>query len=76
MANYNEKKRNLWGILGWFAASLVLNLLALIPMVWREKKQAKEGGFALEWDDILRYGFAIFVGSGLQGLFLQWFFGL
>ncbi len=73
---YNEKKRNLWGIVGWFAAALVLNLLALIPMVWREKKQAKEGGFDLEWDDILRYGITIFVGGSVQGLLLQWFFGL
>ena len=28
----------------------------------------------IEWYDILRYGVAIVIGSGLQGLALQYFF--
>lgn len=76
MGEYNAKKRNALGIVGWFIVSLVINLFAFVPMVWREKRQAKKGGFPLEWDDILRYGWAIVIGSGIQGLVLQYFFEL
>lgn len=70
------QKRNVVGFIGWLLVSLVINLLALVPMVLREKKQAKDGGFELEWDDILRYGFAIVIGSGVQGVALQYLLGL
>ena len=73
---YNKQERNVIGTIGWFICALVINLLALAPMVWREKKQAKNGGFEVEWDDILLYGAAIFVGSGVQGVLLQYAFGL
>lgn len=76
MDEHNVNKRNMAGILGWLAISLVINLLALVPMVLREKRQAKKGGFPLEWDDIIRYGWAIIIGSGVQGLVLQYFFEL
>lgn len=73
---YNEKKRNVLGTVGWLICALVINLFALVPMVLRERYQAKQTGAALEWDDIIRYGFAIVVGSGLQGVALQYIFGL
>lgn len=73
---YNRERRNVIGVIGWFVCALVINLLALVPMVWREKKQAKDGGFELEWDDVLLYGAAIFVGSGVQGVLLQYTLGL
>ncbi len=73
---YNEKKRNLLGIVGWLGLSLVINLLAIIPMVLRERYQARQNASPLEWDDILRYGFAIVVGSSIQGLAIQYFAGL
>lgn len=75
MAEYNEKKRNVLGIIGWFVVSLVINLLALVPMVLRERYQWKKYNLPeIEWYDILRYGVAIVIGSGLQGLALQYFF--
>lgn len=75
MAEYNEKKRNTLGIIGWFVVSLVINLLALVPMVLRERYQWKKYNLPeIEWYDILRYGVAIVIGSGLQGLALQYFF--
>lgn len=75
MAEYNEKKRNALGIIGWFVVSLVINLLALVPMVLRERHQWKKYNLPeIEWYDILRYGVAIVIGSGLQGLALQYFF--
>lgn len=77
MAEYNEKKRNALGIIGWFVVSLVINLLALVPMVLRERYQWKKYNLSeIEWYDILRYGVAIVIGSGLQGLALQYFFGM
>jgi hypothetical protein len=75
MAEYNEKKRNALGIIGWFVVSLVINLLALVPMVLRERYQWEKYNLPeIEWYDILRYGVAIVIGSGLQGLTLQYFF--
>lgn len=75
MAEYNEKKRNALGIIGWFVVSLIINLLALVPMVLRECYQWKKYNLPeIEWYDILRYGVAIVIGSGLQGLALQYFF--
>ena len=75
MAEYNEKKRNALGIIGWFVVSLVINLLALVPMVLSERYQWKKYNLPeIEWYDILRYGVAIVIGSGLQGLALQYFF--
>lgn len=75
MTMYDERKRNALGIVGWLSLSVVINVLALVPMVLRERRQAKEGGFALEWDDILRYGGAIAVGSSVNGLLWQWLLG-
>lgn len=75
MAEYNEKKRNALGIIGWFVVSLAINLLALVLMVLRERYQWKKYNLPeIEWYDILRYGVAIVIGSGLQGLALQYFF--
>ena len=75
MAEYNEKKRNALGIIGWFVVSLVINLLALVLMVLRERYLWKKYNLPeIEWYDILRYGVAIVIGSGLQGLALQYFF--
>lgn len=73
---YNAKKRNILGAIGWLAVSLVINLLALVPMYLRERYQAKKGGFDLEWDDIILYGFAIAAGSGLQGVAIQYLTGI
>lgn len=72
-----SKKRNIIGFVGWFAVSLVINLLAFVPMVLREQKQKRELGLKeLEWDDVLRYGIAILLGSCLQGVALQWMLGM
>lgn len=67
------KKRNLIGILGWFMVSLIMNVLAMIPMVLRECKQKEELGLSeIEWDDILRYTITILLGSCIQGLVIQY----
>lgn len=68
-----SKKRNLIGTMGWFLVSLVINILAIIPMVLREFKQKKDLNLSeLEWDDILRYSITIIIGSCIQGLVIQY----
>jgi hypothetical protein len=69
---YNAKLRNILGLICWFCVALVINVFAIIPMYLREKKQAKEGGFEIEKDDIAFYSFAILMGSGIQGALIQW----
>lgn len=69
---YNESKRNMIGCVAWLLAGVLIGVLALVPMVWREKKQAKDGGFEIEKDDIMRYGFCILVGAGINAALLQW----
>ncbi len=73
---YDEKKRNALGVLCWLAVSMLIGLLALVPMVLRERRQAKKAGFELEWGDILLYGGTIFAGSGINGVLLQWLLGM
>lgn len=73
---YNKTKRNFLGMGLWFLAGLVISILALIPMVAREKKQAELGNFPLEWDDIAFYSFAVLMGSGIQLALIQWVCGM
>lgn len=66
------KKRNLIGIIGWFLISLIMSILAMIPMISRECKQKEELGLSeIKWDDdILRYTITILFGSCIQGLII------
>jgi Flp pilus assembly protein protease CpaA len=73
--SYNAMKRNILGLGAWFLCALVINVLALIPMYLREQKQSKEGGFAMEWDDVAFYGFAILCGSGVNVAIIQYLIG-
>lgn len=54
--------RNLAGTVMWFFAGMALWGYALTLMERREEKQAREGHFPLESDDIRRYSIAIFAG--------------
>ncbi len=69
---YNAKTRNIIGFIGWFIAGFIVSLLALVPMVVREKHQAERGDFDLEWNDIIGYTLAIVLGASAQGLLLQY----
>lgn len=69
---YNKTKRNYQGLVCWFAVACAISLLALIPMTLREKKQSKQGGFPIEWEDIAFYTFAILCGSGINAALIQW----
>lgn len=54
--------RNIAGTIMWFFGGMVLWGYALTLMERREEKQAGEGHFPLETDDIRRYSIAIFAG--------------
>ena len=69
---YNKTKRNYLGLVCWFTVACVTSLLALIPMILREKQQSKQGNFPIEWEDIAFYGFAILCGSGINAALIQW----
>ena len=69
---YNKTKRNYLGLACWLIVACIINLLALIPMTLREKKQAKQGNFPIEWEDIAFYTFAILCGSGINAALIQW----
>lgn len=54
--------RNIAGTIMWFFAGMFLWGHALTLMERREEKQAQEGNFPLEADDIRRYSIAIYCG--------------
>lgn len=57
-------KRDLYGMIGWFIAGIVIGLFALPIMVAREYYQYKHYKLEMfEWEDIIRYSFVIIVGS-------------
>lgn len=67
------KRRNLLGFIGWFIISLLISIIAMIPMVLRECKQKEQLGLnEIELDDILRYTISILLGSCIQGLVIQY----
>lgn len=57
-------KRDLYGLIGWFIAGIVIGLFALPIMVAREYYQYKHYKLEMfEWEDIIRYSFVIILGS-------------
>lgn len=57
-------KRDLYGLIGWFIAGMVIGLFALPIMVVREYYQYKRYKLErFEWEDIVRYSFVIAIGS-------------
>ena len=57
-------KRDLIGLTCWLLISILIGLLALPIMVFREIYQYKHYHLTkFEWEDIVRYSFVIIVGS-------------
>ena len=64
-------KRDLIGLTCWLLISILIGLLALPIMVFREIYQYKHYHLTkFEWEDIVRYSFVIIVGSVI--CFLLW----
>ena len=64
-------KRDWIGLACWMLVSILVGLLALPIMVFREIYQYKHYHLTkFEWEDIVRYSFVIIVGSVI--CFLLW----
>lgn len=70
----NLNKRDLIGFVGWLTISIVFGLISIIPMVLRETYQYKHYRLLkFEWEDIVRYGIAIIIGSVIHYMIiLRW----
>lgn len=70
LATFN--KRDLYGLIGWFIAGVVIGLFALPIMVAREIYQYKHYKLErFEWEDIIRYILAIAIGYVVHILLWQ-----
>ena len=70
LATFN--KRDLYGLIGWFIAGIVIGLFALPIMVGREIYQYKHYHLSrFEWEDIVRYFVVILLGSIINYLILD-----
>ena len=69
---FSFNKRDLYGLLGWFVVSLVVGLIAIVLMVGREVYQWKHYKLSrFEWEDVVRYGIVILLGSLIQCLIIK-----
>ena len=70
LATFNM--RDLYGLIGWFIAGIVIGLFALPIMVGREYYQYKCYKLErFEWEDIVRYSFVIAIGYVVHILLWQ-----
>ena len=65
-------KRDWIGLACWLLVSILIGLLAFPVMIGREVYQYKHYHLAkFEWEDIIRYSFAVIVGSFIHILLLK-----
>lgn len=61
---FTFNKRDLTGLVCWLVASILLGSVSLLAMVAREVYQWKRYYLPrFEWEDIIRYGVVITIGS-------------
>ena len=66
-------KRDIYGLIGWFIISSIINILSLPIMVSREIYQWKNYNLSrFEWEDIIRYSIVIILGSIINYYFILW----
>ena len=69
---FKLNKRDLIGIACWMLVSILVGLLALPIMVFREIYQYKHYNLAkFEWEDVVRYSIIIIIGSIINYLILD-----
>ena len=70
LATFN--KRDLYGLIGWFIAAIVIGSFAIPIMVGREYYQYNHDKLErFEWEDIIRYSFVIAIGYVVHILLWQ-----
>jgi hypothetical protein len=61
---FKLNKRDWIGLVCWFLSSVLIGIIALPLMVWREVYQYyKYQLLRFEWEDIVRYSLVIIIGS-------------
>lgn len=61
---FKLNKRDWIGIVCWFLLSVLIGIIALPLMIWREVYQYyKYQLLRFEWEDVVRYSLVIIIGS-------------
>lgn len=61
---FTLNRRDWIGIACWFLSSVVIGIIAIPLMVWREVYQHDKYQLPrFEWEDVVRYSFVIIIGS-------------
>ena len=69
---FTLNKRDWIGLVCWFLLSVLIGIIALPLMIWREVYQYDKYQLPrFEWEDIVRYSFVIIIGSVVNYLILD-----
>lgn len=61
---FTLNRRDWIGLACWFLLSVVISIIAIPLMVWREVYQYDKYQLPrFEWEDVVRYSFVIIIGS-------------
>ena len=61
---FKLNKRDWIGLVCWFLLSILIGIIALPLMIWREVYQYyKYQLLRFEWEDVVRYSLVIIIGS-------------
>ena len=61
---FKLNKRDWIGLICWFLLSVLIGIIALPLMIWREAYQYYKYQFLrFEWEDVVRYSLVIIIGS-------------
>lgn len=61
---FTLNRRDWIGLVCWFLLSVVIGIIALPLMIWREVYQYDKYQLPrFEWEDVVRYSFVIIIGS-------------
>lgn len=65
-------KRDLIGLVCWFLVSVIIGIIAIPLMVWREIYQYEKYHLSrFEWEDVIRYSLVIVLGSVVNYLIID-----
>lgn len=69
---FTLNRRDWIGLVCWFLLSVVIGIIAIPLMVWREIYQYDKYQLPrFEWEDVVRYSFVIIIGSVVNYLILD-----
>lgn len=61
---FTLNKRDWIGLACWFLLSVLIGIIALLLMIWREVDQYDKYQLTrFEWEDVVRYSLVIIIGS-------------